>query len=337
MGEATIVARFVGTGLAWALGLSAIVAWRLGRVGAWAPLAITAIELSILFFVGPVEWDWSVRLSESSPVLRRLAEAKGDEPGLVAGRLQNVPVLAGLTVAFPSLGIIPPPPNYLLEGATRPPGRETIADRHWQRRFGVTHGIWGPDDDVRGMEVLAVIPDPALDRVMARVPSLRAHGPWTLVRDPAAFPAARVARRVREAAGWGPLYSTLSSSDHPDEAWFLAEDGVPRLPDPPATSARVQSWDGRTAVVEHDGSCVLILRRTYYPGWSYRIDGGPEHPVLKVDGGLHGVPLAGTGTHRVEVAYRPTGLARAATISLAALGIAVVVLLSPLGRLYRGT
>jgi uncharacterized membrane protein YfhO len=98
------------------------------------------------------------------------------------------------------------------------------------------------------------------------------------------------------------------------------------LPDPLATTARVRSWDGRTAVVEHDGSCVLVLRRTYYPGWSYRIDDGPEHPVLKVDGGLHGVPLAGSGTSRVDVRYRPTGLARAATVSMASLGAALLVL-----------
>jgi hypothetical protein len=97
----------------------------------------------------------------------------------------------------------------------------------------------------------------------------------------------------------------------------------------------VRSWDGRAAVVEHDGSCVLVLRRTYYPGWSYRVDGGPEHPVLKVDGGLHGIPLAGSGTHRVEVRYRPTGLRRAATISLAALGAAVVVLVAAGWRAVR--
>jgi hypothetical protein len=312
--------------LAWALGLAAIVAWRLGRVGTWAPVALATVELGVLFFVGPVEWDWSVRLPESSPALRRMAEATEHEPGLVASHLLDVPVLAGLTTAFPMLGIIPPPPNYLLEPAMRPPGRNTLAERRWLRRFGVTHGIWGPDDDVRGTEILAVVPDPALDRVMARVPSLHARGPWTLVRDPGAFPAARVARRVREAAGWGELYTTLSGGDRPDEAWCLAEDGAPRLPDPLATAARVRSWDGRAAVVEHDGSCVLILRRTYYPGWSYRIDGGSERPVLKVDGGLHGVPLPGSGTHRVAVVYRPTGLARAATISIAALGIAVLFL-----------
>ncbi len=324
MGAGTIVARFAGTGLAWALGLAAIVAWRLGRLGAWAPVALAAVELGVLFFVGPVWWVWDARLPGSSPVLRRLAEE--DQPGLIAGRLLNVPVFAGLTTVFPSLGIVPPPPNYLLQSAMRPPAENSDIERHWLRRFGVTHGIWSPHDNVRGTEVLAVIPDPALDRVMASMPHLRARGPWKLVRDPGAFPPAWVARRVREAKGWGELYAELSVADAPDDAWFLAEDGAPRLSDPPATTARVRSWDGRAAFVEHDGSCILILRRTYYPGWSYRIDGGPEHPVLKVDGGLHGIPLTGSRTSHVEVTYRPTGLARAGMISLAALGAALLVL-----------
>ena len=146
------------------------------------------------------------------------------------------------------------------------------------------------------------------------------------MRDPRAFPPAWVARRVREATGWGQLYSELSVEDAPDDAWFLAEDGAPRLPGPPAVKARVRSWDGRTAVVEHDGSCVLILRRTFYPGWVYRIDGGPAQPILKVEGGLHGIPLAGSGTHRVAVSYRPAWFASAATVSLAAVGGAVLVL-----------
>jgi hypothetical protein len=238
----------------------------------------------------------------------------------------NIPVRAGLTTAFPAMGITAPPPNYLLEASTRPPGENSDIQRHWLRRFGVTHGVWSPDEDVRGTRVLAVVPDPVLDRLMAGMPRLRAHGPWKLVHDPRAFPPAWVARRVREATDWGQLYSDLSVADAPDDALFLSEDGAPRLPDPPARTAVVRSWDGRTAVVEHDGSCVLILRRVFYPGWIYRIDEAPEHPVLKVDGGLQGIPLTGSGTSRVRTAYRPTGLWGASIVSLVALGAAILVL-----------
>ncbi len=323
IGAGTIAARFAASGLAWGLGLLAIVGWRLGRVGAWAPVAVAVLELSALLFIGPAWWGWRARLPGSSPVLRRLAELP--DVGLVGGRLLNVPVDAGLTAAYPNLGITPPPPNYLIESAMRPPGQISDFDHRWQNRFGVTHGVWGARDDTTGVEVLDVIPDPALDRVMESVPHLRGRGPWKLVHDPSAFPSAWVANRILAAKSWGELYITLSRNSLKDEAWFLDEDGSPVLTGPEARSSRVVGWDGRTATVEHDGSCVLILRRTYYPGWSYRIDGGPERPVLKVNGGLHGVPLGGAGTSRVEVRYRPTGLTRAAMVTLVALALAVVV------------
>ncbi len=101
---------------------------------------------------------------------------------------------------------------------------------------------------------------------------------------------------------------------------------MPPLPEPTAQAAIVQSYDGRTAVVDHDGSCVLILRRTYYPGWFYQIDGGPHTPVLKVEGGLQGIRLVGSGSNQVVVSYQPTGLAQATTVSLTAITAAVCVL-----------
>ena len=80
------------------------------------------------------------------------------------------------------------------------------------------------------------------------------------------FPRRGSRRQVREATSWGHIYSELSVSVNRDIAWFLEEDHVPALPEPTARTAIVQSYNGRTAMVDHDGSCVLILRRTYYPG-----------------------------------------------------------------------
>ena len=132
--------------------------------------------------------------------------------------------------------------------------------------------------------------------------------------------------RVREAPGWPQLYTTLSRTDAVDEAWFLAEDNVPSLPTPTAQIARVQSWDGQTAVVDHDGSCVLILRRTYYPGWYYRVNNGLKKPVLKVDGGLQGIQLSGSGTSQISVHYQPTDFPKAMGITGAALSVAFFTL-----------
>jgi len=326
VGGNTLLLRFTAAGLAWGLGIAAVVAWRRNWLGAWAPLMVTLVELGVLFFVGPVEWGQQVRLTDASPVLRQLANLPA--AGLIGGRLLNLPVDAGQTAAYPYLGMTPPPPNYLLEAATSVPGKNDDVERRWQRRFGVTHGVWGSSDPVWGTEILAKIADPALDRVIGSVASFRRNGlgPWKLVRVPNPFPPAWVARHIREAPSWGLLFLTLSHDDAQDEAWFLPEDRPPSLPSPGAQAASVQSWNGRTAIVEHDGSCVLILRRTYYPGWVYAVNDGPEQPVLKVNGGLQGVRLVGSGTSRVVLQYRPTGLARATLVSLAALTAAALAL-----------
>jgi hypothetical protein len=159
-----------------------------------------------------------------------------------------------------------------------------------------------------------------------------------------------VAVRAREVAGWPPLYATLTDRDAADEAWFIHGEAcppghpTPRWDDPPfflgtprtidlgpgvpARSARLKSWDGRVGTVDHDGTCYLIVRRTYYPGWFATVDDGPPRPVLKANGGLQAVALTGQGTSRVAFAYHPTGLRPAATISLAATAAALLTLIA---------
>src|SRR5438270_124250 len=80
--------------------------------------------------------------------------------GLVAGRLQNLPIWVGLASASPMVGITAPPPNYLLQAASEPPGEFNPGKFRWQRRLGVTHGIWTMDDDIRGTEVIDEFVDP---------------------------------------------------------------------------------------------------------------------------------------------------------------------------------
>ena len=103
---------------------------------------------------------------------------------------------------------------------------------------------------------------------------------------------------------------------------------LPRFRSARASSAQVNSWDGKTAIVEHDGPCILIVRRTYYPGWFYRLDDAPPQPVLKVNSSMQGVPIPGAGTRRIVFEYRPTGLRRAAAVSLTAIAGALIVLLA---------
>jgi hypothetical protein len=335
LGVGTVTPRFIATGLVWVLAITAIVSWRLKRLGAWTLLLAAALELGGLFYTGPVQWRWATDLQQESPVLAKLATL--GEAGLIAGRTLNLPVVVGRTTAYPNLGITPPPPNYLLESATLPPGDNNLTQRRWQRRFGVSHGVWGSTDDVRGTEILAEIADPALDKIMMGSSSSRRGGlgPWKLVKELQPFPTAWVARRIHQTSQhthkeeeWGELYTTLSLADGLDDAWFLSADAPVSVPGTAAQAARVESWDGRTAVVAHDGNCILILRRTYYPGWIYQVNSGPEQPVLRVNGGLQGIQLTGSGTSQVVVRYHPTGLRSAVAMSLTGTIAAVLILIT---------
>lgn len=103
----------------------------------------------------------------------------------------------------------------------------------------------------------------------------------------------------------------------------------------PAKIVSVKIGDSRNLTVNHDGTCYLILRRTFYNGWSYRVNHGAEHPVLKVNGGLQGIPLTGTGPSEVTLIYYPTGLRSAIGTSLGSTAAAICVVLLSLKRSPR--
>ena len=114
------------------------------------------------------------------------------------------------------------------------------------------------------------------------------------------------------------------------------------MPEPRAGTARVVSWDGTTAEVEHDGSCDLVVNRTFYPGWFASVDGGPERPVARAEIGVQAVRLEGKGKSRVSFHFRPNGMATASRVSisaliLAGLGTILVFLIPRLRRPAAGT
>ena len=110
--------------------------------------------------------------------------------------------------------------------------------------------------------------DPALDQIYPRTPSDPANEAWSIVELGEPMPEARVAPHARAVADRRSLISRLSREDDRDVAWFLAEDQVPPRPD--ARSGRLLSWDGAVATIEHDGTCDLVIARTFDAGWLAR-------------------------------------------------------------------
>jgi hypothetical protein len=176
--------------------------------------------------------------------------------------------------------------------------------------------------------------DAALDVIIYHLPSEPAVRSWSIVELDEPFPEARVVTRARTIADRQTLDKRLTYSDDLDLAWFLAEDRSPERPD--ARFARLLSWDGTVATVEHDGACDLVVARSYYPGWLARIDDGPDEPVLPADGGFQSVRIKGSGAHRVALFYRPTRIVPLASISIVSAIVALGVLAKASFSFVRG-
>ena len=316
-------ARFLGAGgVVWGLSLLAVALWRVGKLPPWGPFLLAACELAYLYHHGTTPWGRAIRFPEESPVFRVLkAEAN---VGLITGDLQDLPVRAGLTAAYPNLGIVAPPPNYLLE-QSRTPTSDLMAIVR-SRRFGVTHGIFEGSQPSRPCEVIYVGPDPTLDALLPYRANTRFPRLWRVERYSQVFPAARCARKVSQEKDWYGMFPTISFLGDPDEVIFLKQDRPPDPPGPRASTARVLHWDGRSGEFEHDGTFDLVLRRTFVPGWTASLNGGQEIPVIPVEGGLQSIRIPGSGVTRVTVRYRPVWLGRGLAISLSAVALAGFVI-----------
>jgi len=328
-------AGFLWAALAWFAAAVIVFCWRWKRLGAWAPPAAAAVELGILFYLGTTHWGWSIALPGQSTVLGELLRLPA---GPIGGQTENLPVRAGLGTGNPYLGFSHPHPNRALvllqerllrdDAGTDLGELRAAVPRRWLRRYRVAYMV-GSHRSILGLgQELGRWRDPALDRIVPRSRTEPATRAWSIVRLDEPFPEARVAPRARTASGRRALIEQLSHFDDLDVAWFLAEDGVPARPD--AASARLNSWDGSVALVEHDGPCDLVIARTYDPGWLARINGGREHPVQPVDGGLQAVRIEGSGTDRVALRYRPPRIVIWASTSLLAAFLIASALFSSL-------
>ena len=58
--------------------------------------------------------------------------------------------------------------------------------------------------------------------------------------------------------------------------------------------------------MEADGPALLVVRDSFARGWNASVD-GQRAPVLRANGKHRAIPVP-TGTHEVELHYRPPGL-----------------------------
>ncbi len=337
---------FFWCALAWFCSLAAIFAWRRGRLGPWAPMVVATVELGILFYHGTTEWGAAIELPGRSSVLAELA--RRSPSGLIGGDVGNLPVRLGLKTAQPYLGFANALLNRLLLRLQDRPlrGSTEAFDEHtrgltntqikrWLRRLRVSL-LAGSHPTILALgENVGRWHDPTLDHLVARDPFEPAARDWSIVQLAEPFPEVRAAPRAYTAASLGDLLSRVTREDDRDIAWFLSEDDVPGRPE--GKSARVVSWDGTSASVEHEGPCDLVIARSFDPGWTARINGSTPAPVLNVDGGYQGVRIAGSGIDQVVLQYRPPGWNWYLRISsLSAAAVILTLLALAVGRIRRG-
>ena len=321
---------------AWPVGVAAVLTWRSRRFPSWIALAITSVELGLLFYTGTTQWGWAVALPSQSPVLSELTRRL--PTGSIGGETENLPVRGNLVTAYPYIGFALPRPNEVLKlsqerlihGGTDPAhdSHQAAALASWFKHHRMQYLVVS-NRSIRAFGTeLGTWRDLALDQVAHRGATDPAHRVWSIVQLDEPSPEARVATRARIIARPDELLDRLFRVDDPDLAMFLAEDDVPTRAD--ASSAQLILWDGSTATVEHEGTCDLVIARTFDPGWLARVGDGPEQPVRPVDAGFLAVRIEGSGRHRVSLRYEPPRFTLYATVSLGALGPAAGIILAAL-------
>jgi len=109
--------------------------------------------------------------------------------------------------------------------------------------------------------------------------------------------------------------------------------GIEAWPSQPVlgVSGRILSHSGSTGrenlVVEASAPSALVVRESFAPGWSARVNGFPA-PILRADGRYKAVPIKG-GTSQVVLTYDPPGLRLG--VLLMALTASLIFALSAVG------
>lgn len=171
-------------------------------------------------------------------------------------------------------------------------------------------------------------------------PLVYADGDNAVYRLPDPLPTACVAEGIGWAESWREAVDRAGRGDYEEGEVILSREEIEpglrrRLEElgPAGEGARarvVEKGNDRLSLrTETRGDAVLILNMDYLPGWKAYVDGG-ETPLFSAYGFLSALLLP-AGEHRVELRYRPPGLAAGAWVSL----VSLAVFLFLLGLLLR--
>lgn len=145
-----------------------------------------------------------------------------------------------------------------------------------------------------------------------------------------AMPRAWIVHHVIPAKNVDALQRSIEDPALNFAATAVSLEAVPALEDcRDSGAASFTRPDSDTVLINADLRCrgLLVVSETFYPGWAATVDGKPQ-PIYEVFGALRGVVLE-SGSHRVEMRYRPGVVAIGAALSFSAIAVSFLLIFAP--------
>ena len=296
-----------------------------------ALLIFVFCEMCFFYLTGPTRWGGSIDLFNSSQILKTVA-MNGPENS-VCGPVDNIPVRIGVRTTAAYFGVKMPNANEMAKSIVESTNRLDRQGRNGEydnylRKLGATHQLQLSPG--QGSEVF---PDDSLSRVIA--PLQGRNQPLYLRKienaenDIAVFNGQLQGVKDDETAFLQWLNQPVNSNNI-----FYSSGQISQIneiqPLKIDQNAVIESSEAlRHFRVKHDGSFILILRRTFDTGWKVNAKNNSEARLFPINGGLTGLLVKSeemkSNTIEIELYYWPGVLNY--TLPLAAAGIGCIILL----------
>ncbi len=290
----------------------------------WLALGVLAIlTVDLWMFAFPYSPYQSPRDPyPRSPVVKALESVGGTRPRFANGEGYYLPPNAALPYQLYGIeGYDPFVPKRMVELVALADDQVVKASHNFFGPFAAA-AFQSPVMDLLGVRTVVGSRDAFLGTPPTPV------GPAALFDRPSAFPAAFLTS-CWELRPEADVVGRLGAMTSPElRATAVVDDSAAarrQLPDRPAGSCRnagdatVERYEPERVVArtQADAASVLVLSDAWFPGWEVRLD-GKWVPMLRVDHALRGVALP-AGSHTVELAFRPTLVARGGAVTVATL------------------